>query len=156
MPATANGLIVRDAVPGDVDALVRFNVALASEADDVQLDPATARVGVESALKRSDLCRYFVAELGGEPIGQLMITYEWSDWRAGVFWWLSSVYVREDCRRRGVFRALHEHVVALARQGSEVCGLRLYVHHTNDRAMKTYARMGMRPSGHVVYEIDWS
>jgi len=64
--------------------------------------------------------------------------------------------VRPDCRRHGVFRRLYEHIAAIARQEPEVCGLRLYVERDNRRAIKAYERLGMRPSGHVVYEIDWS
>jgi len=64
--------------------------------------------------------------------------------------------VRPDCRRHGVFRRLYEHIAAIARQEPEVCGLRLYVERDNRRAIKAYESLGMRPSGHVVYEIDWS
>ena len=39
-----------------------------------------------------------------------MITYEWSDWRNGLFWWIQSVYVAPDWRRRGVYRGLYEYV----------------------------------------------
>jgi len=156
MSAAANGLIVRDAVLNDAETIARFNRALALETEEKSLDPATARAGVEKALSRPDLCRYFVAERAGEVVGQLMITYEWSDWRAKVCWWIQSVYVRPDCRRHGVFRGLYEHIVAIARQDPDVCGIRLYVERENQRAMKAYERLGMRPSGHVVYEIAWS
>jgi GNAT superfamily N-acetyltransferase len=156
MSAAANGLIVRDAVLNDAETIARFNRALALETEEKSLDPATVRAGVEKAFARPDLCRYFVAERAGEVVGQLMITYEWSDWRAKVCWWIQSVYVRPDCRRHGVFRRLYEHIVAIARQDPDVCGIRLYVERENQRAMKAYERLGMRPSGHVVYEIAWS
>jgi len=156
MSAAANGLIVWDAVLNDAEAIARFNRALALETEEKSLDPATVRAGVEKALSRPDLCRYFVAERAGEVVGQLMITYEWSDWRAKVCWWIQSVYVRPDCRRHGVFRRLYEHIAAIARQDPDVCGIRLYVERDNRRAMEAYERLGMRPSGHVVYEIAWS
>ena len=41
-----------------------------------------------------------VAERDGQVVGQTMITYEWSDWRNGTFWWIQSVYIPpEACGR---------------------------------------------------------
>ena len=96
-----------------------------------------------------------MAVADGQVIGQLMITYEWSDWRNGVFWWIQSVYVRPDWRRRGVYRALYDHVQTSARASQQACGVRLYVEQANQRAIATYREMGMQPSGHLVYETDW-
>jgi GNAT superfamily N-acetyltransferase len=95
---------------------------------------------------------YFLAEQDGQVLGQLMLTREWSDWRNGWFWWVQSVYVRPECRRRGVFRRLFGHVEQLARRDSEVIGLRLYVDNSNRAAQETYARLGMRPAGYFVLE----
>ncbi len=147
---------VRDAIPRDVETIVQFNCAMAAESEKKQLDPRLAREGVEAAFASPALCRYFVAELGGRVVGQTMITYEWSDWRAGVFWWIQSVYVLPDCRGRGVFRALYEHIASLARRQAGVCGLRLYVDRGNRPAMEVYERLGLRPTGHLLYEVDWS
>ena len=97
-----------------------------------------------------------MAQLAAEVVGQTMITYEWSDWRNGVFWWIQSVYVHPRYRGGGVFRALHEYISTLARAEPNVCGLRLYVDQHNHAAMATYRRLGLAPSGHHVYECDWS
>jgi GNAT superfamily N-acetyltransferase len=86
----------------------------------------------------------------------MMLTVEWSDWRDGWFWWIQSVYVDPAHRRRGVYAALHEHVRALARGAGDVVGLRLYVERDNTRARRVYQRLGMRPTGYLVYEEDWS
>jgi len=80
-----------------------------------------------------------------------MVTWEWSDWRNGFLWWIQSVYVRADWRRRGVFRALHARVVEEARRAGAV-GVRLYVLRTNARALEAYGRLGMHDSGYVVLE----
>ena len=53
---------------------------------------------------------YFLACDGDDVVGQLQVTYEWSDWRNGWFWWIQSVYVRADSRGRGVFGTLYRHV----------------------------------------------
>jgi len=83
-----------------------------------------------------------------------MITYEWSDWRNGVFWWIQSVYVWPEHRRRGIFRRLHEDLIARARRAGDVCGLRLYVEKDNARAQATYAALGLAPNHYQFYEIE--
>jgi GNAT superfamily N-acetyltransferase len=160
---------IREATPDDAQVIVEFNRRLAWETEHKRLDPALIGPGVAEALRRRELARYFVAvRAGGTPneggraggagdiIGQMMITYEWSDWRNGLFWWIQSVYVRDDARREGVFRGLYEHVRTLARRTPGTCGLRLYVEHENAAALATYVKLGMKPSGHLVYEVDWS
>lgn len=128
---------------------------MARETEDKELDAALVRQGVLAVLNRPELGRYLIAEQDGNVVGQLMLTYEWSDWRNGAFWWIQSVYVRPDQRRNGVFRALYQHVEQLARVTPGVCGLRLYVEAHNERAIATYRDLGMQPSGHTVFEADW-
>jgi len=147
---------IRDATPGDVATIVEFNRLLALESENQLLDEPTLRRGVARALESTECCRYFLAESAGRVVGQLMITYEWTDWRDGVFWWLQSVYVERPARRQGVFLALAEHVKAIASQTPDVRGLRLYVEQHNHAAQETYRRLGLRPSGHILYEDDWS
>jgi GNAT superfamily N-acetyltransferase len=98
---------------------------------------------------------YFIGEHEGRVAGQLMITYEWSDWRNGTFWWIQSVYVERDCRSRGVFKALHAFVEQLARARKDVCGLRLYFMENNDRARQAYERLGMHHARYRMMEVDY-
>lgn len=154
-------LVVRDATLADAAVVIEFNRLLARESEHKELDVETLTRGVRRALERPDLCRYFVAEWKegeGKPVivGQSMLTYELTDWRDGVLWWFQSVYVVRDYRGRGVFRALFEHIHRLARTTPDVRGLRLYVEQHNTQALATYQRLGMQPSGHLVYEMDWS
>lgn len=149
-------LHVRDAMPADAAFVAEFNRRLAWETEGKRLDAEVLARGVQVALEKPEYCRYFLAEVGGEIVGQTMLTYEWSDWRSGMFWWIQSVYVVAEQRGRGVFRALFEHVQRLAKATPEVCGLRLYVEHQNTAAQTTYSRLGMAPSGHLLYELDWS
>jgi len=149
-------LSIRDATLDDLEIVAEFNQRLARETESRTLDPATLSQGVARALGDRNLCRYFVAEVDGRVVGQTMVTYEWSDWRCGVFWWFQSVYVEGGFRGRGIFRALYEHVAQLARNTPDVCGLRLYVERENGPAIATYGRLGMAPTGHLVCEHDWS
>lgn len=146
---------IRDATHADLETIVRFNAALASESEGLTLDPHTLTEGVREALRDPSRARYFVAEVGGVIAGQIMITTEWSDWRNGFFWWIQSVYVDPAHRRRGVFRALHNHIREQARRQLDVCGLRLYVHHDNVRAIETYKKLGMNLAHYHLCEECW-
>lgn len=95
-----------------------------------------------------------MAESAGRRAGQMMITYEWSDWRNGDFWWIQSVWVEPSFRGQGVFKALYAHVEKLAREGGAV-GLRLYVEKDNERAMGTYVRCGMKRTAYEMFEVDF-
>jgi GNAT superfamily N-acetyltransferase len=140
----------------DFETIVAFNQAMAQETEGKQLDPATLAAGVRDALRDPTRCTYYVAEVDGVIAGQTMITVEWSDWRNGYFWWIQSVFVDTRFRRRGAFRTLHAHIRNLAEARPDVCGLRLYVHRHNNRAIKTYANLGMRSTEYLLCEEDWS
>jgi ribosomal protein S18 acetylase RimI-like enzyme len=145
-------LPIRRARPEDAAVIVEFNRRLAFETEGKELDLKVLRAGVAAALADPSRAWYFLAEEEGQVLGQLMITFEWSDWRNGPIWWIQSVYVREDARRKGVFRDLYEHVVAEARRETGVAGIRLYVENENKVAQKTYERLGMESAGYIVME----
>jgi GNAT superfamily N-acetyltransferase len=143
---------IRPALLDDTPILVQYNMKLAAESEAKQLDREMITRGVDAVLRDPNRGRYYLAELDGEIVGQIMITFEWSDWRCAMFWWMQSVYVHADHRQRGAFRSLYEHVETAAREDSGVCGLR----HANHAALATYERMGMSAAGYHVYQHDWS
>jgi ribosomal protein S18 acetylase RimI-like enzyme len=145
---------IRKARLTDAAVIADFNTRLAWESEKLKLDAKTILRGVRAALKDSTKGTYSVAEHDGAVIGQLLITYEWSDWRNGNFWWIQSVYVAAEHRKSGVFRALFTHVQNLATSRRDVCGLRLYVEKNNDRAQHTYAKLGMTKTHYEVFETD--
>lgn len=145
---------VRPAVPADRDVLVEFACAMARETEHRELDVATVRAGVEAVLADPARGRVFLVEHDGRPVATLMLTHEWSEWRNGFLWWIQSVYVAPQHRRRGFYRMLHEHVRALARETPDVCGLRLYVERDNRTAQATYRRVGMEETAYLVYEEE--
>src|SRR5512145_3549064 len=142
---------VRPATADDLDAIVRGNMNLAEESEQVRLDQATLRHGVAALLEGRAPGRYWVAELDGDVVGQLLITYEWSDWRNCMVWWIQSVYVAQHARRSGVLRTLYRHVRKEA-QAAGAGGLRLYVDNTNSRAQAAYASLGMTGDHYRVFE----
>ena len=151
---------IRPARQDDVGTIVMFNAALALETESRRLNLATLRNGTLAFLDSPGYGFYIVAELpegkNYSPVGQLMITYEWSDWRNGVFWWIQSVYVDPAHRRQGVFAALYRHVERLARATPGVIGLRLYVERDNIRAQSTYASLGMVDAGYRIFEAGFA
>ncbi len=146
-------IIIREAHKGDLAILVQNNLALAEETEALQLDAEVLREGIEQALKREE-CHYFVSEIANKVVGQTMITYEWSDWRNGIIWWIQSVYVHPDYRKQGVFRTLFTHIEKLAKIHPQVKALRLYVMRDNNAGQGTYQSLGMNNSGYIVFEKE--
>jgi GNAT superfamily N-acetyltransferase len=137
-------LTIRRAAPADVPVIVEYNRRLARETEAKELDPAVVAAGVRAALADPERKGpYYLACDGGDVVGQMQVTYEWSDWRNGWYWWVQSVYVRADHRGRGVFRTLYEHIREQARAAGDVVGIRLYVEKDNHAARATYRRLGM-------------
>jgi ribosomal protein S18 acetylase RimI-like enzyme len=148
-------IAIRRATPDDAQTLALHNAAMAAETETITLDPERALRGVEAVLRDPAKGFYLLAEADGAVAGQLMITFEWSDWRNGVFWWLQSVYVRPEHRRRGVFTRLYRAMREEADKSGGVCGVRLYVESANQRAQQTYQRLGLRQAHYQMYEEDF-
>ncbi len=145
-------LEIRDASATDAETIARFNSLLAEETEGRPLAPGVIGPGVTEILTDSAKGRYWVALDGRQIVGQIMVTYEWSDWRNGMLWWIQSVYIHGDYRRRGIFSALYRHVESLASAAAGVRGLRLYVENDNKRAQETYLALGMSDPRYRVME----
>ncbi len=143
---------IRNATLDDQATIASFNTLLALETENKQLDQSKIGPGVAAVLNNPNLGKYWIAEADGTVAGQLMVTYEWSDWRNGMFWWIQSVYVTSEFRRHGVFRSLYRHVESLVRQDKTACGLRLYVEKNNTRAIQTYYDLDMVDPAYLVME----
>jgi ribosomal protein S18 acetylase RimI-like enzyme len=146
---------IRQARLSDTATIAEFNARMAWETEKRRLDRPRLQRGVRALLKNPVKGSYYVAEAKGVIAGQLSITYEWSDWRNGNFWWIQSVYVAPEFRERGVFRALYAHVYKLAKSRRAICGLRLYVNADNTRAQRAYHQLGMNESHYKFFEIDF-
>jgi ribosomal protein S18 acetylase RimI-like enzyme len=147
-----NGIAVRPARADEADTLADFNIAMALETEGRRLLPEVVGAGVRRLLAEPALGFYLVAVAAGEVVGSAMVTTEWSDWRNGRFWWIQSVYVRREWRRRGVFRALYAHIREAAAQAPDVCGFRLYVERENAAAQATYRALGMHETEYRIME----
>ena len=141
----------RPAGAQDLEWLIAGNLALAEETERMRLDEETLRRGIRALLESRAPGRYWVAELDCRVVGQLLITFEWSDWRNRMVWWIQSVFVVPDARGRDVLRTLYNTArrEALAAGAG---GLRLYVDTTNLRAQAAYAALGMNGDHYRVFE----
>jgi ribosomal protein S18 acetylase RimI-like enzyme len=152
-------LKVRLARSEDAATIASFSAAMALETEGRRLDLDRLYDGTIALLESPDRGFFMVAELeqadDRQLLGQLMITYEWSDWRNGSFWWIQSVYVDTAWRCRSVFRRMHETVMATAKISPNVCGVRLYVEESNSTAQAVYRKVGLTPSSYVVFEADF-
>lgn len=146
-------LAIRPATPNDHAVIVAFNLALAEESEGKRLDRSTVEIGVAAVLQDPNKGVYYLAENEQGVVGQTMITYEWSDWRNGWFWWIQSVYVVPSARRQGVFRSLYGHIREEARRRSDVIGLRLYYDVNNLPAINTYLALDFQPTAYNVLEL---
>lgn len=144
-------MVIRHAERSDGAAIAEWNAAMAWETEQKRLDPAVLSRGVMAVFDEPRRGFYLVAERDGRAVGCLMVTYEWSDWRNGDFWWIQSVYVAPEARRGGVFRALYADVARRAKEVGAV-GIRLYVETENHRAQSTYRELGMEQCHYYMYE----
>ena len=125
---------------------------MAEETENKTLDRRVLAAGVEAVLNDRSKGFYLLAESDGRPSGGLLITTEWSDWRNARFWWIQSVYVEKDFRRRGLYTELHRAVEEMANSDGQICGLRLYTDRENRSAMSAYRKLGMTASKYVLFE----
>src|SRR3954464_7939352 len=146
---------IREASPIDGAIITEFNLRMAWETEQRRLDPQRVGQGVTALLNDPAKGSYYVVEVQtGERwiiAGQLLITYEWSDWRNGNFWWIQSVYVDKSARGQGVFKSLYAHVVTEAKKVENVLGIKLYVDRHNGTAIKSYPNLGLHRSNYEIY-----
>lgn len=142
---------VRSATIDDLDFLVRGNRAMAMETEGLELPEEIVRAGVRAVLDGEQAATYRILEIDGRPAAQLMLTYEWSDWRNRVVWWIQSVWVEPEHRRKGCYRRLYEAVQNEA-ESAGAAGIRLYVDISNERAQAVYAALGMDGGHYRVFE----
>ncbi|AYV12675.1 GNAT family N-acetyltransferase [Shewanella algae] len=145
-------MLIRKGTPKDTEALVAFNQAMAQETEGLALDSDTLSLGVSTLLENPAKGFYLVAEIEGEIAGSLMVTFEWSDWRAADYYWIQSVYIKPEHRQKGIYRALYQEVKTLAEKQGGAASFRLYVEQENTRAQQTYQSLGMSQSHYLMYE----
>jgi GNAT superfamily N-acetyltransferase len=150
----SQSLTIRKATEADANSIIEFNTEMAMETENKTLKRNEIEPGVKSLFAKPEYGFYLVAEDRGKAVASLMITFEWSDWRNGLFWWIQSVYVVPGYRRQGVYRRMYETIKQMGRKENGVCGYRLYVEKENKNAQKTYAALGMDETHYKMFEEE--
>ncbi len=149
------GITFHDAVAADAQVICDFNCSLALETESRRLNPERVLAGVRALLSDTSKGRYWLAKDDAKVVGQVMVTYEWSDWSNANYWWLGSVYIAAQYRGQGVFQNLFEHVTQLARADA-AAAIRLYVEQDNKRAQGVYRNLGMSNSHYHIMALELS
>lgn len=145
-------MIVRKAAKGDINNIVDFQLQMALETENIELNPETVKQGVAAVIDDSAKGQYYVSETGNTITGSLLTTYEWSDWRNGTVLWIQSVYVLPVFRRKGIYRSMYSHLKQMVLESEHLKGIRLYAEKSNLAAHKTYQNLGMTPDHYVTFE----
>jgi GNAT superfamily N-acetyltransferase len=144
--------MIYKATADDIECLSQNNILLAKESEQIDLVHSTVVKGVKAVVEDSSKGFYLVAKNDEEILGQLLVTYEWSDWRNQAIWWIQSVFIQQNFRKKGIFTMLLETIFTLAKK-ENVNKFRLYVHNNNIKARKTYTHMHMKKTPYNIYEF---
>ncbi len=144
---------IRKANKSDIQTIADFNIKMAMETEGKVLPEEVITNGVTHMICNEHLGFYLIAEIKDKIVGSLMVTTEWSDWRNGFFWWIQSVYIIPEFRRKGIYSSLYNHVKKTS-QSENICGFRLYVEIENNIAIKTYENLGMEKTHYFLYEEE--
>jgi GNAT superfamily N-acetyltransferase len=144
---------IRTATRNDAEVITAQNMSLAKESENILLNPTIVLAGVKALLSDKNKGFYLVAEENGTIIGQLMITVEWSDWRNKPIWWVQSVYVQKEWRKKGVFTLLLNDIRKKGRLEG-VAFLRLYAHKDNRSALNVYEKTGWDQEPYLFYHLS--
>ena len=137
----------------NVEDIARFQVDMAMESEGLALEYERVRRGVQAVMDDEAKGRYVIAQIDGAVVGCLMITREWSDWNCCWYWWIQSVYVVPEHRGRGIYKAMYNKVLDLAK-AEGISQIRLYVDKENSTAQAVYKKLGMAECHYCLYEKE--
>lgn len=133
-------MLVRKAELEDLAVLVEFTAEEFMQAEGSTDIPDTLEVGIKKALLDNSVALYWVLEdEQNRRIGSISALTEWSDWKAGYYWWIQSMYIRPSERGKGYMSLLLD-AVKSEMQRQNGLELRLYVDKNNQAAIKAYRK----------------
>jgi GNAT superfamily N-acetyltransferase len=152
MKSEKSEIEIREAESAEWQVIAGFQIKMAKETEDELLDSDIVSEGVQAVFNNPELGRYYVAEAEGQIIASLLITYEWSDWRNATVWWIQSVYVIPQFRKKGVFRRMYAYIRSQVSSRDDVSGIRLYMVSHNTNAGQVYEKLGMDGKKYRMFE----
>ena len=145
-------ITIKNANEQDIKTITDFQLKMAFETEKLVLNPEIVIKGVNSVFNNPNNGRYFIAEQDSQVVASLLITHEWSDWRNAQVWWIQSVYVKAEFRKKGIFKKMYQHISELVKNSRNLAGIRLYVDRTNSNARKVYEKIGMNGEHYQLFE----
>jgi GNAT superfamily N-acetyltransferase len=146
--------VIRRANLTDLGQLVEFTLSEAKEAEGIVKNREEASEGIRTALEDESVATYWVLQTSpDEIVGNISVVKEWSNWNAGYYWWIQSMYIKPENRGLGLMKELIQTVRTAARHGKAL-DLRLYVHKNNERAIKAYIKSGFVDADYRIMRID--
>lgn len=144
---------VRKATTKDLDYLTHFTAEEAKEAESIEKIPGTLRKGIKAALEDNSKSTYWViVDESNKPFGNISALKEWSDWNAGYYWWIQSMYISPKFRGKGFIILLVDEVKKEMEKENGL-ELRLYVHNSNKTAIRAYEKIGFEKTDYQIMKI---
>eukprot|EP00672_Neobodo_designis_P021063 CAMPEP_0174832738 /NCGR_PEP_ID=MMETSP1114-20130205/3829_1 /TAXON_ID=312471 /ORGANISM="Neobodo designis, Strain CCAP 1951/1" /LENGTH=404 /DNA_ID=CAMNT_0016066603 /DNA_START=65 /DNA_END=1279 /DNA_ORIENTATION=- len=138
-----NPWTIRPAKAGDIPTLVEMQKTYAADSARKTLAEDALRRGIAMAWAEPGLARIYVAELDGAVIGMVVVSNEWSEWRGGIVYWLTSLYVEAAHRRKGVLSSLYAFAKSQVQREPNAVGIRMQVRKHNAAGLAVAKSLGM-------------
>ncbi len=137
-------LQIRDAVPGDVPAILGFITDLAVYEKAAHEVEATVERLTDTLFGEKPSARAILADLDGKPVGFAIFFESYSTWKACKGLYLEDLYVAPEARGTGTGKALLRHLARLAL--AEGCArFEWSVLDWNEPAIRVYEAVGAKP-----------
>ena len=134
-------LSLRPATRADVELILDFIRALAEYEREPQAAVATAENIIRDGFSENPKFCVVIAEWKGQPAGFAFFFYNYSTWLGKPGIYLEDLFVRPECRGKGIGKALLVHVAQIAVR--ENCyGMRWQVLDWNTPSIEFYESLG--------------
>ena len=106
----------------------------------------------EHVLSDIDWGFFVLCEEQGTPVGFMNFSYEWSDWRNGMFYWLQTAYTKDTNEQ--IFKNMIEFVNSYGKEHG-CCGFRLQTEKKYEEFWKPFvSRLDLVKTHYYLYHID--
>jgi len=135
--------------------IAEHNILLAKETEELILDYNTALAGSTYLLTHPQYGFYLIAKHDNCIIGQAMITFEWSDWRNKMIYWIHRVYVIPEWRTKGILKKIITYLFNHIDENT-LFQIRIYVHNENTKAFEAYKKIGFTETPFTIMQSSLS
>ena len=136
----------------DTSQLVELLGILFTEEAELNPDPQKQRRALEIILQDPSRGRIYVARDVGKVTAMAALHFTTSTAEGGKAAWLEDCIVRPEYRRKGIGKALLEHVIAQARAEGAL-RVMLLTDGDNERAQALYRKMGFADSAMLAMRL---